>query len=397
MNRLSNLVTGLGLGAGMTYFFDPILGKRRRSLLFDQFNHVMHQAADGLDCTIRDMRNRAFGTFAEVRGSLSFAEEVSDAVLRDRVRAKMGRYISHPSAIEVAVHDGVVTLGGPILAKEVDRLLCATESVRGVHGIENRLDVHESAENVSALQGGRHRRGEPRELSQEYWSPTTRVAIGGLGSMLMLNCAIRRTPASFLVGTGGFFMFLRALTNLESKRMLGLRGRRGIDVQKTIVIDQPVEDVFEFLSDPSNYPRFTDLVTSVNELGDGRYQKTIAGPAGAELTVTEKIVRYEPNQFIAVRSEPDSALQYAGRAWFEPLGGARTRVHIQATYNPPGGVISHSAARFAGLDLKSVLDDTMMRAKSFLETGVQPGDSAQPPREPRDARQVERVGVTFRQ
>jgi uncharacterized membrane protein len=219
--------------------------------------------------------------------------------------------------------------------------------------------------------------GEPIDFMQENWSPTARLLAGLAGTSLMMNCLTRRSPVGLVLGTAGGALALRALTNQETKRLFGLGGRRGIDVQKTIVIDQPVEDVFEFLADPMNYPRITDLVKTVEDLGGDRYQKTLAGPGGSELKIEERITRYEPNHFIACRSEPNSSIQYAVRAWFEPVGESQTRVHIQATYNAPGGVLGHSAAWLTGLDLKSQLDDMLMRAKSYLETGRQPHDAAQ--------------------
>jgi uncharacterized membrane protein len=148
-------------------------------------------------------------------------------------------------------------------------------------------------------------------------------------------------------------------------------------VQKTIEIDQPVEDVYALLSDPMNYPRFTEMVKNVEEIGDGRYRKTMAGPMGSELTIEERITRREPNHFVACRSEPNSPVQYSLRSWFEPIAEARTRVQVQATYNPPGGVLTNAAASLAGYDLKSQLEDTLMRAKSYLETGQHPHDAAQ--------------------
>jgi uncharacterized membrane protein len=392
MNRLCNFATSVGFGAGLMYFFDPIVGKRRRSLLIDQFNHALHKVNDAADTTLRDVSNRTYGTIAEMRGNFFVDDDVSDDVVVSRARSKMGRYVSHPAAVEIAAHNGIVTLGGPILAHEVDHLLCAAKTVRGVRDIVNRLDVHETAENFPALQGGRSRRGEPAELNQAYWTPTTRVTLGGLGTMLMLNCAIKRTPTAILFGTGGFFMFLRALTNLEAKRLLGIRGRRGIDIQKTITIDRPVEDVFNLLADPHRYPEFTDSVSSTKDLGQGRIQKTMVGPAGAELTLTERITRREPNEFVAKRSEPDSPIQYAIRMWFIPQGDSRTKVQIQATYNPPGGVLTHAAASIAGFDFKTVLDDIMLRAKSYLETGVAPHDAAR--RQTGDGRRREQAGVT---
>lgn len=75
------------------------------------------------------------------------------------MRAQLGRWVSHPHAIEVAADSGHVTLSGPILQSEERQLLQAAQSVRGVHEVESRLEVHKTADNVPALQGGS---GRPR-------------------------------------------------------------------------------------------------------------------------------------------------------------------------------------------------------------------------------------------
>jgi uncharacterized membrane protein len=248
-----------------------------------------------------------------------------------------------------------------------------------VRDIEDHLDVHASAENISALQGSVPRTGEPIDFMQENWSPTGRLLGGMAGAMLMSNCLTRRGPMSMLLGTAGTVLTLRALVNQDSRRLFGVGGgRRGIDYRKTIEINKPVNEVFAFLTDFKNYPRISEAITSVRELGDGRIQKTIAGPAGTELTLQERITQLVPNESIASRSEPNSPIQYAKRVWFEPVDESCTRVHIDATYNPPGGVLAHSLAWLAGVDLKSVLDDFLMRAKSYLETGKRPHDAARP-------------------
>ena len=76
---------------------------------------------------------------AKLRGRETF-----DGVVVDRVRSKLGRYTSHPSAIEVHVNNGHVTLNGPILDDEVAALVSAVKSVDGVREVDNLLEVHES-------------------------------------------------------------------------------------------------------------------------------------------------------------------------------------------------------------------------------------------------------------
>jgi uncharacterized membrane protein len=377
MDRISKTLIAAGLGAAAAYYWDPVLGNRRRALMRDQWNHALRKARRAIDVTQRDVSHRLAGTVAEMRSCLAASAEESDDVLVSRVRSKLGHYVSHPRAIEVDIHDGHVELRGPILADEADAALAAVSAVRGIEQVDDQLERHESPENVPALQGGVPRTGEPSEWMQTSWSPAARLAAAGVGAMLMLNCLTRRSALSPLFGTAGFALALRGLTNLEFARLLGLGGRRGIDVQRSIVIDQPLHDVFAFLADPRNLPRITDRVTEVQSLGDDRYRKTIAGPGGAQVTLEEKMFSAEEERFVACRSEPESSIQYAARAWFEPLGESRTRVQIHATCNPPGGALAHAAARFTGYDLGTQLNDVLMRAKSYLETGTPPHDAAQ--------------------
>ena len=152
MNKGAALVGGVGLGAALMYFLDPDRGKRRRALVRDKFEAAGNKASDYAGKMGRDIRNRTYGMVAETK-SLFRPDDVTDDVLADRVRAKLGRYPVHIGSINVRTHDGVVTLSGPVLAKEVPQVLRATRFVRGVKGIENQLTVHEQPANIPALQG----------------------------------------------------------------------------------------------------------------------------------------------------------------------------------------------------------------------------------------------------
>jgi hypothetical protein len=218
MNRICNYLTAASIGAGLSYFFDPVAGNRRRALARDQINHLCNKAGDAADATWRDLQNRAYGVFAELTGVFR-ADMADDDVLVERVRSKMGRYVSHPAAIEVSAQSGTICLSGPILTHEVDDLFCAVRSVRGVRDIEDHLDVHSSAD-ISALQGGVPRTGEPFEFMQENWSPTARLLAGMAGATLMSKCLARRSPGSLLLGTAGAVLALRALANQDTSRML---------------------------------------------------------------------------------------------------------------------------------------------------------------------------------
>ena len=374
---LPNLLVGAGIGAAFAYFFDPQQGRRRRSLMRDQFARAMSKSNRAVDVGWRDLRHRVQGSLAEWEASLKEGD-VPDEVLVDRVRSRMGRYVSHPSSIGVAATGGRVILHGVVLQEEVPELLAAVRSVRGVRDVEDQLDVHASPD-VSELQGNGRRPGEPPTWMREKWPPATRLLAAMTGSALMGNCLTRHNPAAILGGSAGFGLFLRALTNIETGRLFGFAPvRGGIDLQKTVTIYAPVEAVFSLLANPENYPRFTRTFLVARKRADDRYQVRMRGPAGTEITLDEIITRCIPHDYVAWISGPESDVRYAGSACFEATSNGGTRVGVTFTYNPPGGVIGHAAARLAGFDPKALWDDVLMRAKSYLETGHRPHDAAEP-------------------
>src|ERR1044071_1449127 len=151
MNRL---LVGGALGALAMYFLDPREGRRRRARTRDKMVHAGKRLNEAGRVTARDTVHRARGVLATAR-KLFEHEEVSDAVLVERVRAALGRAVSHPHALEVAADHGHVTLSGPVLAEEARPLLRCVRGVPGVKAVSDRLAVYEDAEaqHLSSLQG----------------------------------------------------------------------------------------------------------------------------------------------------------------------------------------------------------------------------------------------------
>src|SRR5688572_3931140 len=159
MNKELTFGAGLGIGTIVMYLLDPDRGKRRRALLRDKFVWAQRKTGDCIEVTARDLSNRARGIATTIQSRFT-STEMDDGVLTDRVRSKLGRLVSHPGAIEVAVENGNATLSGPILAVEVDNLLSCVKWIPGVNEVVNNLEVHEEAGNHPALQGGRERSGD---------------------------------------------------------------------------------------------------------------------------------------------------------------------------------------------------------------------------------------------
>jgi hypothetical protein len=175
------MLVGMGIGASLMYFLDPNGGGRRRALVRDKVVHAGHVVSETADATSRDVANRVAGVTARIRGARHNGP-VDDRVLAERIRAQLGRVVSHPRAIDANVSDGVVTLRGAILQSEVERLCEAVVRIGGVREVVDELDAYTSAENVPALQGGHEQAG----IRHRPWSPTKQLvtclaATAGLG------------------------------------------------------------------------------------------------------------------------------------------------------------------------------------------------------------------------
>jgi uncharacterized membrane protein len=380
MRQRSVLVTGIGIGAGLAYFFDSAAGARRRARARDLVAHARSRTQHALGVTSRDLRHRAYGTGAAVRALMRPAP-VDNEVLVERVRARLGRVVSHPHALAVAVSDGVVTVWGPIPDTEAVRLLRAIRTMRGVRSVTDRLERHSDPTKVPALQGGRAPAQEHLDILHERWAPATRAIAGSVAATLMAVGVRRRGIRGTAALAGGAALLARAAANVPLLGLVGLKGRGPtVDVQKTVTINAPVGEVYAFWSLYENFPRFMSRVLQVTSHVEFPYRShwKVAGPAGTAVEFDAEVTNAVPNQTIEWRTLPESLVTHTGRVRFEPLEGGRTQVQLRMSYVPPAGWIGHEIATAFGVDPRSSLNADLVRMKMLIETGRAPHDAAQP-------------------
>ena len=179
----SVLLAAAGVGAALTYIFDPDRGARRRALVRDKAVHGARLGRRALDATMCDISNRARGFAAAARSGRG-GGLVDDIRLIERIRAKLGRVCSHPRAIDVIVQNGQATLRGPIMADEVDDVMSTAAGVAGVVSVVNELEPHETAAGIPSLQGEGRAAESSFDLLQRSWAPATRalVSVGALAA-----------------------------------------------------------------------------------------------------------------------------------------------------------------------------------------------------------------------
>ncbi len=74
--------------------------------------------------------------------------KIDDDLLEKRVRDEFHRKIRHATGIDIQVHEGVVTVRGPILVDEVDTLISCIQSVPGVQRVEDHLQAHQTQPSI---------------------------------------------------------------------------------------------------------------------------------------------------------------------------------------------------------------------------------------------------------
>jgi hypothetical protein len=193
MNKTTIALTGAGLGAAAMYLMDPSRGRRRRARLGEAASPVSHRALDIAGMTARDVRHRLSGAAAGALDRLIEEAVPAADVLVERVRARLGRLVSHLGAIDVAASSGTVTLTGPVFEAEVDQLIEGVAAVAGVATVENKLEPHRDAAHVSALQGPGPRMVPSPSATWLRWTPTARL-IAVMAGVALLALSSTKPP-----------------------------------------------------------------------------------------------------------------------------------------------------------------------------------------------------------
>lgn len=355
------LLGSLGIGAGLMYLLDPERGRRRRATARGKAAHLLGAGGTALGRATRDLAHRSRGLAAEAGARLHWKHEpVEDRVLEDRVRSKMGRFVSHPHAIEVLADEGEVTLAGEILDSEVAGLLAAVRSVRGVRKVDDQLRVHESAGSVSSLQG----EARKRQRTAPAWPPAKRLlATTAGGALAFAGFHFRREPIGLALGTLGIGLIARGMT---------AAGTQTLDISKTILVGAPIEDVFGYWAEFENFPRFMANVVEVERTGSNCWHWVVRGPAGTHLEWDACLSVFEPERVLSWKTLPGAALPNAGSVHFTPTSETETRVDLRVSIHPPAGAlgsIGHAIAALLGRDPETEMDEDLARFKALMEEG----------------------------
>ena len=402
---VTRLLIGIALTAGITYLMDPTSGRRRRAAVRDQVENAAHKLNDGTRSARTDLADRAqrlagqcksqasslagqaktlAGSVAGQAKSFVKPDPTRDDIVAARARAALRRNLSDSSTIGVAADRGRLTLHGHVRPQDHETLRECLREVAGTRQVADHLIERESGNGDSAPRSLRR-----FDLSREQWDAAPRFLIGGLGAALVAFGIKQRSALSLLGAAAAIPMIARSAMNKPLKRVG--RGYGVIDVQKSVVVDAPVERVFSVFEKPEQFPSFMRRVREVRA-DNGHSHWVVAGPVGTEVEWDAVTTVNRPNEMIAWHSEPGCPVEHAGVIRFERLGPDQTRLDVNLSYSPPAGALGHYAAKLFGADAGSELDEELARTKRFAETfkGSADFDAASREADPTGARNRQR-------
>jgi hypothetical protein len=218
------LIRAAALGAAAMYLLDPDRGRRRRAIARDKTRSALSQGTQFLSAARSDARARMQGLRAVARRVREGpGAPPDDRVLVARVRARLGRVVSHPHGVHVEAGNGDVRLSGPILKSEHTPLVIAARLVRGVRSVDDRdLVLYDSPDGVPALQGEGRAAGES---GPSEWTPAVRLsAIAGGGALALYGLSCSGLARLALSGAG-LALVARGSFNVPVGAMLAGAGR----------------------------------------------------------------------------------------------------------------------------------------------------------------------------
>lgn len=152
----------------------------------------------------------------------------------------------------------------------------------------------------------------------------------------------------------------------DTKTALG--GSRGVRLEESVIINVPVDQVYQFWRRLENLPRFMKHLESVHQLDRKRSHWVAKGAVGARMEWDANIINEIENQLISWRSLDGADVVSAGSVTFwEALGGRGTEVAVRLQYDPPAGKVGASIAWLFGEEPSRQIRADLQRLKQSLE------------------------------
>lgn len=140
-------------------------------------------------------------------------------------------------------------------------------------------------------------------------------------------------------------------------------------IGRSVTINRPARELFEYFRDFTNLPSFMDNVARVEVIDDKRSRWVVRAPGETTLEWTSTITEETPNTLIAWASDQGAQISNSGRIDFRAAGDRGTVVTATILYDPPGGTVGKLIAKLFQREPAIQARRDLRRFKQLMETG----------------------------
>lgn len=142
-----------------------------------------------------------------------------------------------------------------------------------------------------------------------------------------------------------------------------------ITYSKSIEIKAPVSEVFAFVSNPENIPKWQSEVANSKIISSGpiqegtRFEETVK-VIGKKMPTVCEVTDYQPTKRFGFRSDSSRMISYSGNFHFEPIG-RDTKLTISAVFELKG--FWRIIEPIFAFEVRKGIDHELKILKSILE------------------------------
>lgn len=194
------------------------------------------------------------------------------------------------------------------------------------------------------------------------------------GSAMVLFGLQKRSLRGILTAIAGGGLAYHGATaekSLTDKVSDAVGLNKALKVEKTVTINRPVEELYNYWHDFENLPTFMKHVKSVTVSEGGKRSHWVANaPLGQEVEWDAEVIKDEPNHLIAWASIEGADVDNSGFVRFMPAPGDRgTEVKVVMEYEIAGGKLTAALAKLFGEEPEQQVGDELRRFKQLMEAG----------------------------
>lgn len=202
---------------------------------------------------------------------------------------------------------------------------------------------------------------QQQKLSLPQQERVFSVAVGA-GSLLY---GLRRGGILGLaVGAAGAWLAYRGLAGEQSGPL---------HFSTALTVERPAEELYQFWHGFTRLPQVMKYISDIRTTGEGRTHWVIETPGGGTVEWDSEVVEDVPNELIGWRTLEGSDIHHEGRIRFRQAPTGRgTEVELDLHYEPLGGTLGTTVARFLNTTTEEVAREDLRRFKRLMESGEIP-------------------------